>query len=243
MIDEWKKGAKYWTKAWNPVIGCRKISEGCQNCYAEAITKRFKSLRNGNEDFSPHLVDKTRNSPRDGIVFVGNMTDIFGDWNTNEQVCSWINRLNPAAINLILTKRAPRLFHLSHNILQYNRFYGITAENQSCLDERYYALVNFRRKWLSLEPLLGEIKLDDAFLQFKPDWIVVGAESGTNKRPCKIEWIESIVEQCRKAGVKVFVKQLDINGKLVNDINKFPEHLQIRQVPWHENNKIDKTME
>ena len=94
-------GAKYWTKAWNPVIGCRKISEGCQNCYAEAITKRFKSLRNGNEDFSPHLVDETQNSPRDGIVFVGNMTDIFGDWNTNEQVCSWINRLNPAAINLI----------------------------------------------------------------------------------------------------------------------------------------------
>lgn len=34
MIDEWKKGAKYWDHAWNPVIGCRKVSEGCANCYA-----------------------------------------------------------------------------------------------------------------------------------------------------------------------------------------------------------------
>lgn len=243
MIDEWKKGAKYWTKAWNPVIGCQKISEGCQNCYAESMTKRFKSLCDGNGDFAPHPAGNLRNPPKTGIVFVGNITDIFGEWNTNEQICSWINTLSGTAVNLILTKRAARLHKLFPNLAQFNRFYGITAENQCCLNKRYYALAGFRYKWLSLEPLLGEIKLDDAFLQFKPDWIVVGAESGTNKRPCKIEWIESIVEQCWKAGVKVFVKQLDINGKLVNDINKFPEHLQIRQVPWHENNKIDKTME
>lgn len=28
------------------------------------------------------------------------------------------------------------------------------------------------------------------------------------------------------------VKQLEINGKLVKDINKFPPELQIRQIPW-----------
>jgi protein gp37 len=52
------------------------------------------------------------------------------------------------------------------------------------------------------------------------------------RRPCKIEWVESIVEQCRATDVPVFVKQLDIGGKCVTDINKFPEHLRIRQVPW-----------
>lgn len=65
-----------------------------------------------------------------------------------------------------------------------------------------------------------------------PDWVVVGAESGPNRRECKIEWVEHIVEQCQSAGVPVFVKQLHINGKLVDDINKFPEHLRIRQIPW-----------
>ena len=64
------------------------------------------------------------------------------------------------------------------------------------------------------------------------DWLVVGCESGPNRRPCKIEWVESIVEQCRSASVPVFVKQLDIGGKCVTDISKFPAHLQIRQVPW-----------
>ena len=64
------------------------------------------------------------------------------------------------------------------------------------------------------------------------DWVVVGAESGPNRRPCKIEWVESLVCQCRMFGIPVFVKQLEIDGKLEKDIAKFPKHLQIRQVPW-----------
>lgn len=39
------------------------------------------------------------------------------------------------------------------------------------------------------------------------DWVIVGGESGTNARPCDVEWIESIVGQCQAAGVPVFVKQ------------------------------------
>ena len=27
-------GAKYWTKCFNPIIGCRKLSPACENCYA-----------------------------------------------------------------------------------------------------------------------------------------------------------------------------------------------------------------
>lgn len=197
MIDEWGKGDKYWTKTWNPVIGCRKISEGCQNCYAESMTKRFKSLRNNNEDFSPHLVDKTRNPPRDGIVFVGNMTDIFGDWNTNEQVCKWISDLNGSAINLILTKRALRLHRLFPNLARYNRLYGVTAEKQCYLDERYYALANFRYKWLSLELLLEGIKLNNAFLVF----ILIGLLS--------VQKAEPIKDLVKLNGLKVLLKNAE----------------------------------
>jgi protein gp37 len=62
--------------------------------------------------------------------------------------------------------------------------------------------------------------------------VVLGCESGSNRRPCKVGWIESVVEQCRAAHVPVFVKQIDLCGKCVTDINQFPEHLRIRQVPW-----------
>jgi protein gp37 len=32
-----------WTDAtWNPVTGCTKISKGCDNCYAERFSERFR---------------------------------------------------------------------------------------------------------------------------------------------------------------------------------------------------------
>ena len=64
-----------------------------------------------------------------------------------------------------------------------------------------------------------------------PSGINYLAESGPRRRPCKIEWVESMVEQCRAAGVKIWIKQLDIGGKCVHDISKFPKHLQIRERP------------
>jgi hypothetical protein len=43
------------------------------------------------------------------------------------------------------------------------------------------------------------------------DWAIVGGESGPRARPCKINWIRSIVKQCRAAGVAPFAKQLGTN--------------------------------
>ena len=47
-----------WTNAsWNPVTGCRKISPGCDHCYAEAITHRFPSrFPNGFDFFAGWIV-------------------------------------------------------------------------------------------------------------------------------------------------------------------------------------------
>lgn len=41
----------------------------------------------------------------------------------------------------------------------------------------------------------------------KIDWAICGGESGPNRRDCRIEWIQSIRDQCREAGVSCFVKQ------------------------------------
>lgn len=46
----------------------------------------------------------------------------------------------------------------------------------------------------------------------KIHWVIVGCESGPKHRPCPWEWMESIVGQCRDAGVPVFVKQLAANS-------------------------------
>jgi len=96
-----------------------------------------------------------------------------------------------------------------------------------------------RVKFLSLEPLLGPLPdLDLGGI----DWVIVGGESGPGARPCDVEWIRAIVEQCRDAKVPVFVKQLGarpVNGSMPlrlrsrkgNDPAEWPEDLRRREMP------------
>jgi len=45
------------------------------------------------------------------------------------------------------------------------------------------------------------------------DQVIVGCESGPGARPCKLEWIRSIVDQCTAAGVACYVKQVHLPKK------------------------------
>lgn len=78
--------------------------------------------------------------------------------------------------------------------------------------------------FLSCEPLLGPVDLSHYLprtpkaecpaellphynAHFQLGWIIVGGESGPNRRDCGLEAIADLVEQCRAAGVPCFVKQ------------------------------------
>lgn len=63
------------------------------------------------------------------------------------------------------------------------------------------------------------------------NWVIVGCESGPGARPMDLDWVRSIRDQCRAAGVLLFVKQLRLEGKLVKDMAEFPSDLQIRESP------------
>lgn len=63
-------------------------------------------------------------------------------------------------------------------------------------------------------------------------WVVCGGESGPGARPMDLAWVESLVDQCRGAGVSAFVKQLGSRfGKQHHDIDAFPEALRVREYP------------
>lgn len=72
--------------------------------------------------------------------------------------------------------------------------------------------------FLSAEPLLGEVNLDANRMGVGPwhdepwfggiSWVIIGGESGHHARPCNVEWIRSLGEQCQAAKVACFVKQL-----------------------------------
>ena len=249
MIDEWGKGAKYWDKAWNPIIGCQQVSEGCEHCYAARLAAQYPELRDADGGFAPHQPKKEKFPPNSGVVFVGNMTDLFGEWNSDTKIITWSALLkNHSKITkLILTKRPNRLWRLDDVFMRDDQTWiGVTGENQERLEQRFddFLRIQTPHRWLSLEPLLGEILLTDAVMNVVGEcdffdslrkwfqWVVVGAESGPNRRPCNLAWVREIVMECRACGVPVFVKQLDIDGRLVKDINQFPADLQIRQIPW-----------
>ena len=60
---------------------------------------------------------------------------------------------------------------------------------------------------VSAEPLLGPINLQAAGALAAPDWLIVGGESGPRRRPCEVAWIVDVVDQCRAAALRCYVKQ------------------------------------
>jgi protein gp37 len=110
-----------------------------------------------------------------------------------------------------------------------NVWLGVSVEDQRTADERIPVLLELPAalRFISYEPALGPVdfsvsrdgtgdeitELDDALGpplggDHGIDWIIVGGESGPGARPFDVAWARSTIEQCRTAGVPVFVKQL-----------------------------------
>lgn len=87
-----------------------------------------------------------------------------------------------------------------------NVWLGTSVENQATkhrIDE--LRKIPAKVRFLSCEPLLEDLgTLDLTGI----NWVIVGGESGTDARPCNIDWIRSIVRQCQAANVPPFVKQV-----------------------------------
>lgn len=127
-----------------------------------------------------------------------------------------------------------------------NIWLGVTAENQARADERIPITLQIPAavRFVSVEPMLGPIRLQRDWLMCpggaeyghgmsltrvhaggccdrhpRIHWVICGSESGPNRRKTKIEWIRDLREQCISANVPFFLKQMEINGRMV----KMPE--------------------
>ena len=242
-------------ETWNPVTGCTPISEGCANCYAKRMAQRLKG-RFGYPKDEPFRVishhdklDQPLKWKKPRIVFVCSMGDLFHkdvsygairDIFDVIELCSWHTFL-------VLTKRPLRMGHSVKtwfaDILPQNLWLGITAENQQTADERIPILLQIpaAKHFVSLEPLLGPVDLYSTTIgdplchcsgcmtmtPNRIDWVIAGCESGPGRRPAKIESFRDLKNQCVEADVDFFLKQMEIEGKVV----KMP-HLDGKQ--WAE---------
>ena len=289
MADKTKIG---WTDAsWNPVVGCSKVSPGCDNCYAERMAVRLSRMeckRAGGTYKYARIVNNRKRKwtgktycdesaldiplhwkkPR--RVFVCSMSDLFHPGVPFEFIASVFGSMfaAPQHTYQILTKRPERLLefipylnaYLNDNCYECgditcwsekpnkNIWLGVTAENQEQADKRIPILLQIPAavRFVSIEPMLGAVDLglhlkmrkcggcgyighqteynqvigtkDLAFchncglhhtytMVDGIDWVIVGGESGPGARPMHPDWVRSIRDQCREAGVPFFFKQ------------------------------------
>lgn len=204
-----------WTETtWNPVTGCTKISQGCKHCYAERMAIRLKAMgqeryRNGFAvTLHDDLVDLPLrwNQPR--LIFVNSMSDLFHldvPLAFIQRVFATMGRC-PQHTFQILTKRSERVREVSSQLSwPPNVWMGVSVENEAVVNRvEDLRQVPAAVRFLSVEPLIGPL---DRLPLEGIHWVIVGGESGPGARPMKVEWVESIYEQCRRADVSFFFKQ------------------------------------
>lgn len=150
-------------------------------------------------------------------VFVCSVSDLF-----HEKIDISIieNLLNIIAWNqqhlwFILTKRPKRMVDIILSNYQKDEFietfsntwFGVTAENQTRLNERLPLLLQLPSKnlYISAEPLLGPLEIGPLKMI---KWLICGGESGLGCRPMDLYWARDLRDQCAKAGVAYYLKQL-----------------------------------
>lgn len=204
-----------WTEStWNPVTGCKKISPGCKNCYAERLSKRLKAMgqanyRNGFRlTLQPHMLELPLRWKRPQTIFVNSMSDLFHTevpLDYIQQVFDVMNRAHWHRFQ-VLTKRADRLAEIESELSwSRNIWMGVSVESQKYVNRiDHLRKTGAKVKFLSLEPLLGPLRL----LNLESiDWAIVGGESGYGFRPIREEWVLDIRKQCADSGVPFFFKQ------------------------------------
>ena len=202
-----------WTDyTWNPVTGCDKVSPGCRNCYAEALSRRFG--RSFEIELHPERLSQVDKLPSGSRVFVNSMSDFFHEevpleftlrvWEEMEK--------RPDVTFQILTKRPGRMREFidyitvanGHNVPK-NIWLGTSIESRLYLPRLdVLRKITASTRFVSFEPLLEDIgHFDVSGIR----WVIAGGESGPYHRPMDINWVRRIRDQCRIQDVAFFFKQ------------------------------------
>lgn len=204
-----------WTEnTWNPITGCTKISEGCDNCYAYRMARRLQKM--GNEKYAngfnltlhPDCLDEPYKLKKPSRIFVNSMSDLFHEDVPLEfiQEVFYVMNDNPRHVFQVLTKRAARLASIASELIWSDNIWaGVTVENKKNIGRiDYLRKVPAKIRFISFEPLLNEIRdIDLSDIH----WVIVGGESGWHARKMDEKWVYSIKEQCESQDCLFYFKQ------------------------------------
>lgn len=204
----------WWDRNWGVVEGCSKVSQGCQNCFAEVYAHRFgKSLSylkdltddnghwTGKVNFRFDQINLPLLTKKPKVWFVGERSDLFHESVPFEYIakvfatmgmCCTAKDARKNHLFIVLTKRPERMreFLDFWTIFQNlpNVLTGVTAENQEQADARIPVLLSVpvAKRFVSIEPMLGPIDLFRGH-----DYLTEPAKDKDGK-PCRkkvIDWV------------------------------------------------------
>lgn len=208
-----------WTDAtWNPVTGCTKISAGCDHCYAERFSERFRGVPGHPFEFGfdltlrPERLETPLKWRQPRMIFVNSMSDLFHKevpWEFTALVFDTMEMADWHTFQ-VLTKRSSLMRDFLRKRYGADRgpshiWLGVSIEDGTKLSRlRHLQQTPAGIRFLSLEPLIGRIgKLDLTGI----DWVIVGGESGPSARHMDAEWVREVRDQCVREGVAFFFKQ------------------------------------
>jgi len=162
-----------WTQhTWNPVTGCTKISEGCRNCYAENMAKRFGGENGFKVKLHPNKLSVPGERKTPTTYFVCSMGDLFHEEVPFEFISKVFSVMQSRQMHTfqVLTKRPERVLEYYAYQKKWagivlplkNVWLGVTAENQKEANHRIPILLDIPAalRFVSVEPMLEKITLE-----------------------------------------------------------------------------------
>jgi protein gp37 len=208
-----------WTDAtWNPVTGCTKISPGCDNCYAERFSERFRGVDGHPFEtgfdltLRPERIEQPLSWKRPRMIFVNSMSDLFH----KEIPVAFVDRVFDVMeradwhIFQVLTKRSSLMRRYANrryagSLSPSHIWLGVSVEDAARVSRiKHLQETNAAIRFLSVEPMIGPIGRVD--LQ-GIHWVIAGGESGPRARHMEEEWVCELRNQCRASRVAFFFKQ------------------------------------
>jgi protein gp37 len=208
-----------WTDAtWNPVTGCTKISAGCDHCYAERFSERFRGTRGHPFEtgfdltLRPERLQQPLGWRNPRMIFVNSMSDLFHKEIPNAFIGGVFDTMERAHWHTfqILTKRSSLMRNFLRRRYGQNRgpshmWFGVSVEDGSKKSRiRHLQEAPAGVRFLSIEPLIGPMGVLDLT---DINWVIVGGESGPGARPMERQWVREVRDQCRDSNVAFFFKQ------------------------------------
>ncbi len=198
---------------WSPWHGCKKISEGCENCYMYYLDK----IRghDGSRIYKTQKFYYPIEQNRRGEYIVKSGTTLATCMSSDfflEDADKWRNeawqmmRERSDVRFFIITKRVHRIKDCLPDDWgdgYENVDIHITAENQKRLDERIPILLELPLKHRSIacSPFLEEIHLEKYLESGLIENVSCGGENYEGARECRFEWVKRLRDDCEKNGV------------------------------------------